>query len=240
MAGTNKDILVHFQHLIPVFTKYSFSHGSFKFEIWCSKLWVFFNWTYGKLDFQKNMNIIMLLLQFKMNVCVLKIDNRLSNFCIWVSMGCWMLLQFGAWSSVVYRRLGYRKSVVPETRTVYHRHVVHWNRIECGIFRIWMYHVSHHKEQKGRRRLQELLTLPEHLSSPPDFSVVRITRSLVCVCFVDRCFSFCTFSFGHCAVDIRILITPLVSTNVAVESTRSNIVRGGYEITDLCRSFVLS
>jgi hypothetical protein len=29
----------------------------------------------------------------------------------------------------------------------------------------------------------------------------RITRSLVLyVCFVDRCLSFCTFSFGHCAV----------------------------------------
>ena len=44
---------------------------------------------------------------------------------------------------------------------------------------------------------QELLTLPEHLSSPLDFSEVRVTRSLVLfVCFVDRCLSFCTFSFG--------------------------------------------
>jgi hypothetical protein len=47
---------------------------------------------------------------------------------------------------------------------------------------------------------QELLTLPEHLSSPPVFSGVRVTRSLVlCVCFVDRCLSFCTdsdWSFG--------------------------------------------
>jgi hypothetical protein len=34
---------------------------------------------------------------------------------------------------------------------------------------------------------QERLTLPEHLSSPPVFSGVRVTRSLVlCVCFVDR------------------------------------------------------
>jgi hypothetical protein len=33
------------------------------------------------------------------------------------------------------------------------------------------------------------------------FSVVRVTWSLVlCVCFVDRCLSFCTFSFGHCVV----------------------------------------
>jgi hypothetical protein len=48
---------------------------------------------------------------------------------------------------------------------------------------------------------QELPTLPEHLRSLPVFSGVRVTRSLVLyVCFVDRCSSFCTFSFGHCAV----------------------------------------
>ena len=48
---------------------------------------------------------------------------------------------------------------------------------------------------------QELLTLSEHLSSPPVFCGVRVTRSVVLyVCFVDRCLSFCTFSFGHCVV----------------------------------------
>ena len=49
---------------------------------------------------------------------------------------------------------------------------------------------------------QEMLTLPEHLSSPlVFFSGVRVTRSLVLyVCFVDRCLSFCPFSFGHCVV----------------------------------------
>ena len=48
---------------------------------------------------------------------------------------------------------------------------------------------------------QELPTLPEHLSSPSVFSAIRVTRSLVlCVCFVDRCLSFCTVSFGHCVV----------------------------------------
>ena len=48
---------------------------------------------------------------------------------------------------------------------------------------------------------QELPTLPEHLSSPPVFSGVRVTRSLVlCVCFVDRCLSFCPFSSGHFVV----------------------------------------
>ena len=41
---------------------------------------------------------------------------------------------------------------------------------------------------------QELLTLREHLCSPPVFSGVRVTRSLVLyVCFVDRLY-FCPFS----------------------------------------------
>ena len=32
----------------------------------------------------------------------------------------------------------------------------------------------------------------------PSFSGVRVARSLVlCVCFVDRCLSICTFSFDH-------------------------------------------
>ena len=41
---------------------------------------------------------------------------------------------------------------------------------------------------------QELLTLPEYLSSSPVFSGVRVTRSLVLyVFFVDRCLSFVIF-----------------------------------------------
>jgi hypothetical protein len=56
---------------------------------------------------------------------------------------------------------------------------------------------------------QELLTLSEHRG-------VRVTRSSVlCVCFIDRCLSFCTFSFGHCVLvrykDSDYL--PLVSSN---------------------------
>jgi hypothetical protein len=39
------------------------------------------------------------------------------------------------------------------------------------------------------------------MSSPPIFSGVWVTRSLVlCVCFVDRCLSFYPFSLGHCFV----------------------------------------
>ena len=62
---------------------------------------------------------------------------------------------------------------------------------------------------------QDLITFPENLSSPPVFSGVRVTRSLVlCVCFVDRCLSF--FFWSLCCLfflDLRILIIRLVSSN---------------------------
>jgi hypothetical protein len=48
---------------------------------------------------------------------------------------------------------------------------------------------------------QELLTLPEHRSSPSGINGVSVNRSLVCcACFVDRCLSFDTISFCHCVV----------------------------------------
>ena len=48
---------------------------------------------------------------------------------------------------------------------------------------------------------QGLLTLPEHLRSPPVLSGVRVTWSLVLyVCLVDRCLSLFLFSFCHCVV----------------------------------------
>ena len=48
---------------------------------------------------------------------------------------------------------------------------------------------------------QELLTVPEHLSSLSVFSGVRVTRSLVLyVCFVTLFVSFSSFSFDHCVV----------------------------------------
>ena len=35
----------------------------------------------------------------------------------------------------------------------------------------------------------------------PSFNGISVIRYLVlCVCFVNRCLSFCTFSFGHCVV----------------------------------------
>ena len=71
-----------------------------------------------------------------------------------------------------------------------------------------IHHVRQHAKDRTANNLtrltrrvplveQELHTLPEDLRSPPVFSGVRVTRSLVLyVCFVDRCLSFCTFSFG--------------------------------------------
>ena len=62
---------------------------------------------------------------------------------------------------------------------------------------------------------QELLTLPEHLSSPPVFCGARVARSLIlCVWFVDRCMSFFCWPL-RCLpfLDLRILITRLVSSN---------------------------
>ena len=73
---------------------------------------------------------------------------------------------------------------------------------------------------------QELPTLPEHLSSHPVFSGVCFTRSLVlCVCFVDRCLSFCLFSFDHCVV------CPSIDRigGVMISVLASNAVDRGFE-----------
>jgi hypothetical protein len=87
---------------------------------------------------------------------------------------------------------------------------------------------------------QELLTLPEHLSSPAVFSGVRVTRSFVWyVCFPDRCLSFFAFSFGiFCCLflDIHFLIAPLVSSNSSCELQKIVsaliIVEGWYFLID--------
>ena len=63
---------------------------------------------------------------------------------------------------------------------------------------------------------QELLTLPEHLSSLPVFSWVRVTRSIVLyVCFADCHLSFCSFSYFFLLANVLSVLqfTPLVSSN---------------------------
>jgi len=70
---------------------------------------------------------------------------------------------------------------------------------------------------------QELLKPPEHLSSPPVFSGVRVSRSLaLCVCFVDRCLSFLFWPLCFLFFDLRILITPLVFSNSSSYATYYN------------------
>ena len=50
---------------------------------------------------------------------------------------------------------------------------------------------------------QEVLTLPEHLSSLRVFSCVRVAQYLALrVFFIDH---FCPFSFGHCIVTDDVL-----------------------------------
>ena len=68
---------------------------------------------------------------------------------------------------------------------------------------MWFYPIGIFKLFLLTRRVplveQDLLTIPEHLASPPVFSGVCVTRSLVLyVYFVYHCLFVCTFSFGHC------------------------------------------
>jgi hypothetical protein len=68
-----------------------------------------------------------------------------------------------------------------------------------------------------RVRLVEQELIP--FRSTPVFSGVLVSRSLVLyVCFGDRCLSFCTFFFWSlCCLlffDLRILITPLISSDI--------------------------
>jgi hypothetical protein len=69
---------------------------------------------------------------------------------------------------------------------------------------------------------QELISLPEHVGSPPVFSGVRVARSLVfCVVFCRSLFIILSlFSWSFCCLffDLRILIIPLVSSNYSYPS----------------------
>jgi hypothetical protein len=74
---------------------------------------------------------------------------------------------------------------------------------------------------------QGLLTLAEHLSSPPVFSEVRVTPSLVLyICFVDRCLSFCTCSSGHFVVCSSIygFWLPLWYLQTLLKDTKEEII----------------
>jgi len=82
------------------------------------------------------------------------------------------------------------------------------------------------------------LTLLEHLSSHTVVRGVCVTRSLVlCVCVVDRCLSFCTFSFCHGVVCSFRLLEHL-SSHTVVRGVR--VIRSLVFCVMFCRSlFVL-
>jgi hypothetical protein len=69
-------------------------------------------------------------------------------------------------------------------------------------------------------REQELLTLPEHMSSPPLFSGVRVTRSFMCMFCRSLSVLLYFFFWPLCCLfffDIRILITPLVTSYSSID-----------------------
>ena len=54
---------------------------------------------------------------------------------------------------------------------------------------------------------KELLTFPEHTSSPQVFSGVRVAQSLICCVVFCGSLSFCTFSFSHCVVVCFVILS---------------------------------
>ena len=72
---------------------------------------------------------------------------------------------------------------------------------------------------------QDLLTLPGHLSSPPNISGVRVAQTLAfCVVFCRSLFVLSSFFFIVLCLsffDLRILITPLVSSNSSLNNSIS-------------------
>ena len=95
--------------------------------------------------------------------------------------------------------------------------------VSMGTISVWKVAVKQHisvstfnSNYRLTRRVslveQELLILPEHLSSSKVFCGAYVTRSLVLyVCCVDRCLSLCTFFFWPlcCPFFFGILITSL-------------------------------
>jgi len=79
-----------------------------------------------------------------------------------------------------------------------------------------------------------MLTVPEHLSSLPVFSGVRVTRSLVlCVMFCRSLFVLLSLFFRPlCCLsfDLLILINPLVSSNSSSDRRQHFYIKVAVEI----------
>ena len=92
-----------------------------------------------------------------------------------------------------------------EIKHFHHIYDDNWNMKYVSNHAISTFYFLYDEKARVTRRVplveQELLILSEHLSSSPVCSGLRVTQFLVlCVCLVDRCLSFCPFSFGHCVV----------------------------------------
>jgi hypothetical protein len=85
----------------------------------------------------------------------------------------------------------------------------------CSSERVWVISLEE----------QELVILPKHAPEfTSSFSGVRVARSLVlCVCFVDRCLSFCPFfvwplqCLSFCDLRIRIILLVSLNSSKSIE-----------------------
>jgi hypothetical protein len=72
--------------------------------------------------------------------------------------------------------------------------------------------------------------LPEHLSSRPFFSGVRVTRSLaLCECFVDRFLSFWPFLLKYYFINYNVLLS--LDSVPCFSSLQMNVVKSSYVIS---------
>jgi hypothetical protein len=90
----------------------------------------------------------------------------------------------------------------------------HFDYIDCNI-RLKPSKEANEARVHNSKVVQELRTLPEHMSSSPVFSGIRVTRSLVFCVMMNRSL-FVLFVLYLLVIVLSvftILITPLVSSN---------------------------
>jgi hypothetical protein len=127
--------------------------------------------------------------------CVCFVDRCLS-FCIFSFGDCVVCFSFiyEFWLPLWYIQTLRDNCIVFGTFTASRFHRSNQKRYMEGQAIQW----AMENNQKGQtmiyKALQRRLDIEQHMSSPSVFSGVRVTRSFVsCVCFVDRCLSFCPF-----------------------------------------------
>ena len=108
----------------------------------------------------------------------------------------------------------------PITCTTFKQNEIQMSR-RLEIMKLFLHIMSKRIEE------QKLHILRQHLRSYPEFSGVRVARSLrLQHSFVDHCFYFCPFSCVHCNVymffHLRLLMIPLVSFNCSLKQIPAN------------------